>query len=38
MTRRKPDITKMMEILRRPLVPVEEGISRLMAHWKQLNP
>lgn len=38
MTRRKPDITKMMEIIRRPLVPVEEGISRLMAHWKQLNP
>jgi UDP-glucuronate decarboxylase len=34
MTRRKPDITKMMEILRRPLVPVEEGITRLMAHWK----
>jgi UDP-glucose 4-epimerase len=34
MTRRKPDITKMMEILRRPLVPVEDGIARLMEHWK----
>jgi UDP-glucuronate decarboxylase len=38
MTRRKPDITKMMEIIRRPLVPVEEGISRLMTHWRSLNP
>lgn len=37
MTRRKPDITKMMDILRRPLVPVEEGISRLMSHWKSTN-
>jgi UDP-glucuronate decarboxylase len=37
MTRRKPDITKMMDILRRPLVPVDEGISRLMSHWKSTN-
>lgn len=34
MTRRRPDISKMMEILGRPLVPVETGISRLIEHWR----
>jgi UDP-glucuronate decarboxylase len=31
MTRRKPDLAKMRQVLRRPLLPVEEGIRRLLA-------
>ncbi len=30
MTRRKPDITKMKQVLNRPLIPLEEGILRLI--------
>jgi UDP-glucuronate decarboxylase len=33
MTRRKPDISRMMELLARPLVPVEVGVRRLIDHW-----
>ena len=32
MTRRKPDITKMKHILQRPLVSVEDGIKKIIAH------
>lgn len=32
MTRRLPDTSKMMKVLQRPLVPVEEGIARLIRH------
>lgn len=32
MTRRKPDIDRMKEVLGRPLVPVEQGIQRLLDH------
>jgi UDP-glucuronate decarboxylase len=35
MTRRKPDIAKMMELLGRPLVPVDVGIQRLIDHWQR---
>jgi len=34
MTRRQPDIEKMKHVLGRPLVPVEQGIKRLIAHKK----
>jgi UDP-glucose 4-epimerase len=39
MMRRKPDITKMREILKRDLVPLEKGIEKLMQHYlnKSLN-
>jgi nucleoside-diphosphate-sugar epimerase len=30
MTRRQPDNSKMLDILNRPLVPLEEGLKRLM--------
>jgi UDP-glucose 4-epimerase len=32
MTRRKPDISKMRRVLNRPLLPVEQGIQRLINH------
>jgi nucleoside-diphosphate-sugar epimerase len=33
MSRRCPDISKMRQILKRPLVPAEEGVRRLVAHY-----
>ena len=33
MSRRCPDIKKMRKILRRPLLPLEEGIRRLVEHY-----
>jgi len=35
MTRRKPDIGKMRKLLDRDLVPLEEGISRLVTHFRE---
>ena len=32
MTRRRPDISKMKQVLDRPLLPVEQGIERLLEH------
>jgi len=32
MTRRKPDTTRMKEVLGRPLVPLEDGIRKLIEH------
>jgi UDP-glucose 4-epimerase len=37
MTRRQPDNTKMKEILGRELIPVEEGIKRMMSDKKYLH-
>ena len=34
MTRRKPDNTKMRELLGRPLIPIEEGIKKTIASGK----
>lgn len=34
MTRRCPDTSKMSALLNRPLVPLEEGIRRLVAHFQ----
>lgn len=34
MTRRQPDISKMKAILNRELVPLEEGIKKLITHFK----
>lgn len=34
MTRRKPDITKMRSILKHDLKPLEEGIEKLIEHFK----
>jgi UDP-glucuronate decarboxylase len=36
MSRRCPDVSKMRGILGRPLVPLEEGIRRLIAHYRSL--
>lgn len=33
MTRRRPDISKMRELLKRPLLPLEAGIGRLADHF-----
>jgi len=35
MTRRKPDITKMRQLLNHDLVPLDVGISRLVEHFRQ---
>jgi len=35
MSRRCPDISKMRHLLDRPLVPLEEGIARLVEHYRQ---
>lgn len=35
MTRRKPDIGKMRKLLDRDLVPLEEGIGRLVTHFRE---
>lgn len=34
MSRRCPDVSKMRKLLNRPLVPLEEGIHRLVAHYQ----
>jgi UDP-glucuronate decarboxylase len=33
MSRRCPDVSKMRQLLRRPLVPLEDGIRRLVEHY-----
>ena len=33
MSRRKPDITKMKNFLNRPLIPLDEGIRKLIQHY-----
>jgi UDP-glucuronate decarboxylase len=35
MTRRCPDTAKMKSLLKRPLVPVEQGIQRLVEHFRR---
>lgn len=35
MTRRQPDIGKMKSILDRPLVPLEEGIQKILTNWRK---
>jgi hypothetical protein len=35
MTRRKPDIAKMRQLLNHDLVPLETGIRRLVDHFRQ---
>jgi len=35
MTRRKPDITKMRQLLNHDLVPLDTGINRLVEHFRQ---
>ena len=35
MTRRRPDITKMRQLLNHDLVPLEAGISRLVEHFRK---
>lgn len=35
MTRRKPDITKMRQLLNHDLVPLDTGINRLIEHFRQ---
>lgn len=35
MTRRRPDITKMRQLLNHDLVPLEAGISRLVEHFRR---
>jgi nucleoside-diphosphate-sugar epimerase len=37
MTRRQPDNTKMKEILRRDLTPLEEGLKRVLKSWGKLK-
>lgn len=37
MTRRKPDISKMKGVLNRDLIPLEEGIRRIISHQHQLD-
>ena len=34
MSRRCPDISKMRQLLKRPLLPLEEGIGKLVNHYK----
>jgi UDP-glucuronate decarboxylase len=36
MSRRCPDVSKMRSILGRPVVPLDEGIRRLVAYFKAL--
>jgi UDP-glucuronate decarboxylase len=38
MSRRCPDVSKMRGLLDRPLVPLEEGIRRLVEHYRQEEP
>ena len=37
MTRRKPDVGKMRKLLDHDLVPLDEGIRRLIAHYRELD-
>ncbi|MFT5914005.1 MAG: UDP-glucuronate decarboxylase [Bacteroidia bacterium] len=37
MTRRQPDNTKMKEILKRDLTPLEEGLKRVLKSWGKLK-
>ena len=37
MTKRQPDIVKMRELLGRDLLHYEEGISRIVDHWRKSN-
>ncbi|MDH5514118.1 MAG: NAD-dependent epimerase/dehydratase family protein, partial [Gammaproteobacteria bacterium] len=37
MTRRKPDISKMKQLLNHDLVPLEEGIRRLVQHFEETD-
>jgi nucleoside-diphosphate-sugar epimerase len=37
MTRRCPDVSKMRRLLDRELVPLEEGIDRLVKHFRSLG-
>jgi len=37
MTRRKPDIGKMRQLLNHDLLPLEEGISRLVKHFEETD-
>ncbi len=37
MTRRKPDIGKMRQLLNHDLVPLEEGIRRLVEHFEEID-
>ena len=37
MTRRQPDIGKMREVLDRPLMPLHDGITRVLEWWKARN-
>lgn len=34
MTRRKPDIGKMRQLLSRELIPIDEGIRKIVALWR----
>ncbi|MBX2890022.1 MAG: NAD-dependent epimerase/dehydratase family protein [Saprospiraceae bacterium] len=34
MTRRQPDISKMRSIIKRDLLPLEEGLARILKSWK----
>ena len=36
MTRRKPDITKMKQLLNRPMLPLEEGLKKILANTKYI--
>ena len=37
MTRRKPDISKMRRLLNRELIPLDEGIERLVRHFRETD-
>ncbi len=36
MTRRRPDISKMKQLLKRPMLPVEEGLQRVLANTRYI--
>ena len=36
MTRRRPDITKMKQLLHRPMLPLEEGLKKVIANTKYI--
>jgi UDP-glucose 4-epimerase len=36
MTRRRPDITKMKQLINRPLLPLEEGLKRVIENHKSI--
>lgn len=37
MTRRRPDITKMKELLNRPLLPLEDGLKKVIDNFKSIQ-